>query len=304
MIFISRKQLLEAACIFLAFSLLLTLPPRRIQADTQPNILCPYSKISPAVDGNAADWSSIKSRGAGISFYDGDGRAGSASQRGTTVCGTITDAADCRVDLWLAHDGTYLYVLAEVQDDAYEPFGSPGAETKKAYLEDTLHLYIDSTNAKKIISETPILTQYGYEQFGISTDGNIWGENTDFTNSSNKPAPKGAAPDGVYWQAKCQVQNVTGGHFYMFEERIALGGKPDKNMASLKPGNSYGFNAEFCDADDGNELQGFIFWSSDGAQDAWNYENLWGAMTLEVVPEPSVWVLLIAAVMFGFKLRR
>ncbi|HOW65390.1 MAG TPA: hypothetical protein P5186_22060 [Candidatus Paceibacterota bacterium] len=56
-------------------------------------------------------------------------------------------------------------------------------------------------------------------------------------------------------------------------------------LATQTPGNSHGFEAEFCDADNGVQLQGWIFWSSNGsATDAWNYENLWGIMKLEQIP--------------------
>ena len=283
---------------FLPVLLCLIWLPCRASADTQLDILCPYVTASLVVDGSAGDWASVKSRNVGISFYKGDGHAGSSSNLGTTICRTISNEADCRVDLWLAHDNTYLYVLAEVRDDDHEAFGSPGSEDYMAYLEDTLHLYIDSTNARRSnIPNPPINTQYGYEQFGISTDGNIYGENTDFTNSSVTPAPKGAAPDGDYWKTQCQVQAILGGYLYTFEERIALAGKPGGNMAAMAPGGSYGFDAEFCDADYGVQLQGFLWWSSNGYTDAWNHENLWGTMTLETVPEPSAGVLLIFAAM-------
>ena len=157
-----------------------------------------------------------------------------------------------------------------------------------AYLEDTLHLYLDSTNAKKSAIGNPIHDQSGYEQFGYSTDGNIYGENTDFntTGSPKQTAPQGSSPDGTHWAAKCAVKSVTtGGYLYTFEERIALSAY--RNMAAMTPGNSYGFEAEFCDADNGTQLQGWMFWSSNGSTtDAWNYENLWGTMKLEAVPIP------------------
>ena len=157
-----------------------------------------------------------------------------------------------------------------------------------AYLEDTLHLYLDSTNAKKSAIGNPIHDQSGYEQFGYSTDGNIYGENTDFntTGSAKQTAPQGSSPDGTHWAAKCTVKSVaTGGYLYTFEERIALSAY--RNMAAMTPGNSYGFEAEFCDADNGTQLQGWMFWSSNGSPtDAWNYENLWGTMKLEAVPIP------------------
>jgi hypothetical protein len=256
-------------------------------AAVRPEIAVPYTTASFTVDANAADWTEIKARGEGISFYRGDGHAGTTSSYGTTVLGTISNAADCSVNLWLAHDATYLYVLAEVQDDAYEPFTSR-ANSNMAYLEDTLHLYIDSTNAKKSAIGNPISDQPGYEQFGYSTDGNIYGENTDFntTGAARQTAPKGASPDGTHWAAKCTVEAViASGYLYTFEERIALSAY--RNMATITPGNSYGFEAEFCDADNGTQLQGWMFWSSNGSStDAWNYENLWGTMKLEALPAP------------------
>jgi hypothetical protein len=254
---------------------------------TRPEIVAPYNPASLVIDGNAADWAEIKARGEGISFYKGDGHAGTTSNYGTTVLGTISGPGDCSVALWLAHDGAYLYVLAEVRDDSYEPFASR-TNSNMAYLEDTLHLYIDSTNAKKSAIGNPISDQPGYEQFGYSTDGNIYGENTDFntTGAARQAAPRGSSPDGTHWAAKCTVESVaTGGYLYTFEERIILSAY--RNMAPMVPGNSYGFEAEFCDADNGTQLQGWIFWSSNGSgTDAWNYENLWGIMKLEALPAP------------------
>jgi hypothetical protein len=255
-------------------------------AVTRPSINVPYTTDPFTVDGNAVDWAGIKSKGKGISFYKGDGHAGTSANLGTTLCREIDNEADARVDLWLAHDGTYLYVLAEIKDDDYEPFDAAN-QNNMAYLEDTLHLYIDSTNARRSnIPDPPIYNQSGYEQFGISTDGNVWAENTDFNNSgmARQTAPKGSHPDGNYWVAECVVQPLSGGYLYTFEQRIALAGWPGKNMAAMTPGISYGFNAEFCDADNGRQLEGFIWWSSDGSTDAWNYQNLWGTMILETTP--------------------
>jgi hypothetical protein len=261
-----------------------------------PEISAPYSTTALSVDGSAADWSAVKARGKSISFYKGDGHAGTPANLGTSTLGTITNEADCRVDLWLAHNATYLYVLAEVHDDYYEPFGA--ANQNMAYLEDTLHLYIDSTNARRGgIPGTPISQQAGYEQFGISTDGNIYGENTDFNSSGipRQPAASGCHPDGSYWAAQCAVQPLPSGYLYVFEERVKLAGYPGRNMSVMTPGNRYGFDAEFCDADNGVQLQGYIWWSSNGSTDAWNYENLWGTMSLEPVPEPPSLALLVGA---------
>ena len=252
-------------------------------AQGRPEIDVPYVTHQIEVDGNASDWDETRSLGKGISFFKGDGRQGTSSANlGTTICRQISDRQDCSVDLWLAHDGTYLYVLAEVEDDSYEPFDKEN-QKNMAYLEDTLHLYIDSNNSRQPnIPGNPIQRQPGYEQFGISSDGNIWGENTDFNSSGvlKQAASKGSTPDGKYWTAKCEVSRLEAGYLYVFEERIALAGWPGRNMEPMIPGNSYGFDAEFCDADNGVQLQGFIWWSSDGSTDAWNFENLWGKMNL------------------------
>lgn len=267
---------------FLVLLLSAVLSGSPIFAVTRPTIDVPYTANNIIVDGNNADWAGIKSKGKGISFYKGDGHNGTPTNLGTTFCGQIDNESDCRVDLWLAHDANYLYVLAEVKDDNYEPFDANNLNNM-AYLEDTLHLYIDSTNSGMAnIPSLPINTQAGYEQFGISTDKNVWGENVDFTTSSITPAPQWAYPDGIYWVVQCQVRQLVNGYLYTFEERIALSGRPGKNMAPLVVGNSYGFDAEFCDADNGVQLQGYIWWSSDGSKDAWNYENLWGIMTLKI----------------------
>ena len=135
------------------------------------------------------------------------------------------------------HDAASLFVLAEVHDDSYEPFVQL-SQSNAAYLEDTLHLYIDSTNARKsYISNPPINYQTGYEQFGISTDGNIYGENTDFNSSggTRQTAPRGSHPDGLHWEAQCTVETLpdAGGFLYVFEERIDLAGY--RNMATDDP---------------------------------------------------------------------
>jgi len=279
--------------LFLSVFAVLSLGQLAIGAVSRPVISCPYTCGEIAIDGNAGDWAAIKVKDNGIAFYKGDGHAGTPTNLGTTICRQIDDEADCRVDLWLAHDGTYLYVLAEVSDDDYEPFDAAN-ENNMAYLEDTLHLYMDSNNSQQSnIPYPPIYNQVGYEQFGISTDGNIWGANNDF-NSAGGPrqvAPKGSSPDGTYWLAECNVIQVQDGYRYVFEQRIVLAGWPGRNMAAMSPADSYGFDAEFCDADDGTQLEGFIWWSNDGSTDAWNYENLWGTMYLEPVPEPTTMLL-------------
>lgn len=268
--------------------LVLTVQP--LFAQNRPQINVPYVTDQILVDGDASDWVAIKGLGEGISFYKGNGHEGtSQANLGTTVCKEIDSEEDCRVDLWLAHDGTYLYVLAEIKDDNHEPFDKEN-QTNMAYLEDTLHLYVDSNNSQQTnIPGDPIQRQPGYEQFGISTDGNIWGENTDFNSSgtASRPAPKGSKPDEKYWIVQCRVHKLGAGYIYVFEERIALAGWSGKNMEPMFPGKSYGFNAEFCDADGGIQLQGFIWWSSDGSTDAYNSQNLWGKLTLALVP--SVW---------------
>jgi len=258
----------------------------------RPQIEVPYVTEGPVIDGDSSDWEAVKALGMGVSFYPDDGHAGSPTELGTTVCRKIDGPEDCRVELYLAHDGSFLYVLAEVFDDDHETFG-PSNTSNMAYLEDTLHLYIDSTNARKAcIAYPPIGTQPGYEQFGYSTDGNIWGENTDFTDrgAPRQPAPVGSRPDGDYWRAACRVSPSQGGYVYVFEEAIALSGRPGRNLRPLSPGERYGFDAEFCDADNGIQLEGFIWWSGDGVTDAWNYENLWGVMVLQPVEEPVLFV--------------
>jgi hypothetical protein len=292
--------------LFVGFFVVQVIGESGLSAVTRPEIDVPCVSGSFAIDGSAAEWAGVKSRGEGISFYKGDGRTGTSAKLGTTCLGTISHAADCRMDLWMAHDGTYLYILAEVLDDNYTSFGT--GNTNDAYLEDTLHLYIDSTNAMKAnIPGAPITTQPGYEQFGISTDGNIKGELTDFTStgSARQPAPQGSSPDGTYWKAKCTVQQLAAQSYkYTFEERVTLAGRPGRNMSALVPGNHYGFDAEFCDADNGVQLQGWIFWSSNGFTDCYNSENLWGTMNLAVIPEPFTCLLLATGGLFAIRKRR
>jgi len=61
-------------------------------------------------------------------------------------------------------------------------------------------------------------------------------------------------------------------------------GWPGRNMERLYPGKSYGFNLEVCDADNGERLQGYILWSSDGTTSSWKHQNLWGTMHLAPLP--------------------
>ena len=252
----------------------------------QPVIPVPFVRDAPLMDGDARDWAVIKNLDRGIVFYDGDGNRGERGEPGTTVCGKVDGEADCRVELWLAHDGRYLYILAEVADDDHEPFDLFNRQYP-AFKEDTLQLYVDSVNARRHgIRGEPIGRQPGYEQFGVSTDGNIWGENCDFNTSgrNREPAPTGSAPDGYHWTVACTVHKSEAGYRYIFEERILLNGRTGANMSPLVPGESYGFNAEFCDADRGVPLEGFIWWSSHSGIDAWNHQDLWGTMVLDPLP--------------------
>ena len=252
----------------------------------QPRIQVPVTQQTISIDGDSTDWRDVKALGAGIGFYPGDGRSGTPDHPGTTVLGTIDGADDCQVAIWMVHDGRYLYVLAEITDDDHEPFDALNSDYP-AFREDTLQLYIDSANARRRwISGAPIQEQAGFEQFGVSTDGNIWGENCDFNTSGKlrQPAPQGSAPDGINWSVACTVRRLATGFLYVFEERIALAGKPGANMERLRPGRSYGFNAEFCDADRGTPLEGYIWWSSHSEIDAWNRPALWGTMILAPGP--------------------
>ena len=100
-----------------------TAPAQESSSDViRPRIEAPYITGKIKLDGSASDWKRIKKMGRGISFYKGDGHEGTPTRLGTTVERIITDENDLRVDFWAAHDGIYLYFLAEVHDDFYEPF--------------------------------------------------------------------------------------------------------------------------------------------------------------------------------------
>jgi hypothetical protein len=250
----------------------------------RPRIEAPFFTGRIGIDGSSSDWKAIQKLGKGISFYKGDGREGTPERYGTTTQRVITDEKDLRVDFWAAHDGEYLYFLAEVHDDFYEPFDKENGDTM-CYQEDMLRIMIDSNNSMKANIPEPLTNQPGYEGFGYSTDGNIYGDWSDF-NSTEVPKqrpPKGSKPDGKYWQAACKVKQLKEGWLYTYEERILLAGWPGRNMEPLIPGNSYGFNVECCDADNGVKLEGYLLWSSDGKTSDFNYENLWGRIELAPV---------------------
>jgi hypothetical protein len=250
----------------------------------RPQIDAPYIKGKIKIDGSASDWKAIKKLGKGISFYKGDGHEGTPSHLGTTVERIITDEKDLRVDFWAAHDGTYIYFLGEVHDDFYEPFDKENVDNM-CYQEDMLRIIIDSNNSMKANIPEPLTNQPGYEGFGYSTDGNIYGDWSDF-NSTEVPKlrpPKGSKPDGKYWQAACKVTKLKDGWLYTYEERVLLAGWPGRNMEPLVPENSYGFNVECCDADKGVKLEGYLLWSSDGKTSDFNYENLFGKINLAPV---------------------
>ena len=100
------------------------------------------------------------------------------------------------------------------------------------------------------------------------------------------------------------MTKIPTGYQYVFEEQIALAGSPEHNMKPMIPGESYGFDAEFCDADDGVQLEGFIWWSSDGTKDAWNFENLWGTMNLAAsVGLPDTDVVDVLPISWGWMKR-
>jgi len=258
-----------------------SLPQGTVAEPFRPSLEAPFVKTKFSIDGSAADWERIKAMGKGIYFFKGDGQAGTPEKYGTTTQRIITDEKDLRGDVWMAHDGEYLYVLAEVRDDDYEPFDTANTENM-CYQEDMLRIMIDSVNARAANIVEPIANQPGYEGFGYSTDGNIYGDWTDFNSSEvpKKRPPKGARPDGEYWRAACAVQKLADGYLYTYEERIKLSGWPGRNMAPLEPGKSYGLNLEICDADRGVMLEGYLLWSSDGVISDFNYQNLWGVLKL------------------------
>ena len=254
-----------------------------------PSITVPYfdsGQHAISIDGSGVDWPEEALSG-GINFYPGDGNAGSATEHGTTVLGTMTNRADGEVLLHLAHDGQFIYVLATIQDDVLEQRTSE-SNTNDAWREDALHLYVDSTNARaSSIATPPISYQEGYEQFGVSTDLNCYTENCDFTtNNTGGAAGPGAEPDQVNWLVAVGVSG-SGPFTYVFEERFPMTEVSGHNLRTMVPGNSYGFNAEFVDSEAGSYPQGWFFWSSDGARDAWNAEDLWGTMFLEPVTATS-----------------
>ena len=254
----------------------------------RPALEVPAIRGGITIDGSAGDWNAVKRMKKGISFFKGDNHEGTPDRLGTTIQRTISDERDLRADVWMAHDGKYLYVLAEVHDDSYESFG-PGNMDNMCYQEDMLRIMIDSNNSYQPNIPSPLTTQPGYEGFGYSTDGNIYGDWSDFIIPGEpRTCPgKGARPDGEYWRATCTVKKLKEGYLYTYEERIALGGRPGRNMEPLVPGNSYGLNLEVCDADNGVQLEGYLLWSSDGKTSDFNYENLWGRMHLAPLTRPQ-----------------
>jgi len=285
-----RQRTVSAALLFALIAMTATGARAQTAApDTadRPQAWVPYISFAPVVDGDASDWAAVKALGESVTFFKGDGRPGSSADKlGTTVRKQVDDRDDLSCTAWLAHDGEYLYILAEVTDDDWNPFDSENWENM-CYQEDMLRVMIDSNNSRTPDIEECIENHPGYEGFGYSTDGNIWGDWTDFNSSGIPKAhpPRGSTPDGTYWKAACRVSSLPakGKHVYVYEERIMLKGWPGRNMERLFPGESYGFNLEVCDADDGEYLQGYLLWSSDGETSSWKHQNLWG--TLHLAPE-------------------
>jgi hypothetical protein len=176
--------------------------------------------------------------------------------------------------------------LAIIQDDLLEQ-RTAEANANEAWKEDCLHIYLDSTNAARAnITDPPIHNQVGYEQFGVSTDYNCYTENCDFTThngSGPAPALAGAQPDQTNWRVAVRITG-SGPYTYVFEERMPLKEVAGHNLRTMTPGQSYGFNAEFCDSDAGRYLEGWMFWSSNGSLDCYAAQNFWGQMTLEALP--------------------
>ncbi len=301
----TRRFLMIAMCVLLGAAAYAT--PQR------PNVNVPYLDTTAhpiSIDGDGADWPA-ETLEEGIHFYKGDGQGASASAYGTTVLGTMSNQSDGEANVYLTHDGTYLYILAIIQDDALEQRTSEN-NTNEGWKEDALHLYIDSTNAARAsIPSPPITNQEGYEQFGVSTDLNCYTENCDFTtNNTSGAAGAGAQPDQTHWLVSIQVEG-TGPYTYTFEERVPLNEVEGHNLRTMTPGQSYGFNAEFVDSDNGVYVQGWMFWSGNGSSDCWNSQNVWGTMTLaEIPPEPvalpvsSLFALLALAISMGCLVRR
>jgi hypothetical protein len=258
-------------------------PPPRV-----PSILAAYTdtKAHPIeIDGATQDWPG-RVLVHGIHFFSGDGNEGIPEKSGTTVCGKMDDRQDGEMRLWLTHDARYLYILAVIQDDKLEQRTSEN-NTNEAWKEDCLHLYIDSEDMRADkVADPPLASQPGYEQFGVSTDYSVYTEGCDFT-TNNGPngtaAGTGAQPDQENWKVGIKIHGQ-GPYTYVFEERIPLNEVKGKNLRTMKPGDTYGFEAEFCDSDAGVFLEGWMFWSSDGKTDAYIDEDLWGRMTLEAIP--------------------
>jgi hypothetical protein len=251
-----------------------------------PQVLASYidAKSHPmTIDGSTADWSADLMEHS-VLFYKGDGRPGSPTSLGTTVCGTMDDRKDGEVRFCLAHDGEDLYILTIIRDDLLEQRTSEN-NANEAWKEDGLHIYIDSTHARrKGIPDPPLKNQPGYEQFGVSTDYNCYTEGCDFVThlGENGSAAAGAQPDQMNWLVKTRITG-TGPYTYVFEQRIPLREVPGHNLKTMCPGETYGINVEFVDSDAGKFLEGYVFWSSDGKTDAYIDQNLWGEMTLEPV---------------------
>ena len=270
----------------LAYTLLLFVTVAEAQV-TRPEVVVPYvnTNLYPlTIDGQQNDWRSETAEYE-IAFFRDDGHEGSSSSYGTTVLGTISNRDDAEVLLRLAHDGRYLYALAVIIDDLLEQRSTEN-NTNEAWREDALQLYIDSTNAREAdIPDPPIANQEGYEQFSVSTDYNCYTVNCDFTtNNTTGPAGPGAQPDQTNWLVEIRITGA-GPYEYVFEERIPLSEIPGHNLRTMQPGQSYGFNAEFVDSDNGVYLQGWMFWSSDGTEDPWRSQDKWGTITLESIPD-------------------
>ncbi|NUN97239.1 MAG: hypothetical protein HUU16_13820 [Candidatus Omnitrophica bacterium] len=252
-----------------------------------PEILASYTDThaSPiVVDGVTTDWTE-QALAHSIEFFPGDGRGGAPESPGTTVVWKMDGKEDGHVRVTLTHDGDSIYLLAVIRDDHLEQRPAD-KNTNPAFLEDGLHVYFDSANARvDKAGDTPLRDQPGFEQFGVSTDYSCTGEGCDFTTDTGPEgwARPGAQPDQKHWLVGIGIRG-SGPYTYVFEERFPMREVPGHNLKTMLPGRSYGFNLEFVDSDRGNYLEGYMFWSSDGKSDAFIDLDLYGRLKLEALP--------------------
>ncbi len=169
------------------------------------------------------------------------------------VLGTVTNAADLSGTFKALWDNTYLYILADINDELKVN------DSPEIYFDDALELHLDINNNKA--------ATYGANDF-LYTFG--WNDGAAITTT-----PAGRSTTNISYSMVAK----TGG--YVFEARIpwsTLQGTPTV-------GQLVGFDLHANDDDNGGQRDGKLSWNAT-TDDAWQNPSLFGTAVLEDLISP------------------